>query len=233
MSKSDRPKKGKWLSEPRRIARGTKRAENEIMQSFREGRRIIGSGSRVVARGFQEEQVVALQPFGSTRLSRARSRTDGGDGIAKVYFVEHKRTRKTSYSIQYEDLRVLRDAARDNSRIPLFVISFQNPQVLEVKLRAKPYLEWCLMPWPDLKDRLDAGTVYYTTTYAVPNKSFGWTRLRLREAVAVARAREREPVVMLHFIPTPEEPELAIQEGRSDPWVLMPLKEALILEGTA
>lgn len=232
-SKEQRPDRGKWLSEPRRIARGTRRAEEDVMRAFREGRRVTGSGSLPVARGQVNKHVIAMQPFGSTRRGRSRSRTEGGDGISRLYFVEHKRTRTTAYSVQREDLTLLRSSAEDVGRVPLFVISFENPQVLRMRQEARAYLDWALLPASAFRARMDRGTLYQQEEFVVSGKSFGWTRTRMRESLRLAASGGAEPLVLIHFTPEGMEAEWAMETGCADVWALLPLKEALILEERA
>ena len=219
----------KWLNEFRRRSLGTRKAEKRLMDEFADGRRIPGSGSQPISKGWSAH-IVASQAFGSTR-----NRTAGGDGYSDLFLVEHKRTELLKFSVTREILEIIEDHAERANKLPLLVISFLNPNVVKMNARYTPYLEWGVMRLADFDTLVRAGIVYIPAHYTAPGKSFGWTNRRVQEVLnAIEETEDLMPSVHIHFTPEgSEDPEDDVERGNDDTWVILPFKEVTMMEREA
>jgi len=215
-----------WLNQFKRISKGTKRAEEDLMDTFDKGRRIAGSGSVPISRSWAAP-IVASQIFGSTR-----NKTAGGDGLSRLFLVEHKRTHQMSQDITRTMLRIIEQGAARGERTPLLAISFKNAEIVRMEHRLKQYMEWGVIRFDHFQNLANAGTLYNSRQYYVTGESFGWTRLRVRDAIARGLGANQVPSVLVHFVPknSTREPELDVAEGLAETWIIVPLVEVQAME---
>jgi hypothetical protein len=93
-----------------------------------------------------------LKRSGGMSWSRWDKATDGGDVVCPEFLIEHKRTRRTGYTLKQTELIKVRDGAERRSKDPMMVITFE--------LERGRLDDWAVIPLKVLlrmlgKDKLD------------------------------------------------------------------------------